>query len=315
MNKLLWRSFFGGVIAVVSFSLTAPATKVAVAQFSPLAVTGIRGLIAGLFCLVFLVAKRSAFPTPRTMALLFSVAAIGSAGFSTFLALGLQTVPATHASVFLAMLPLATAILSQILLAEKTPRLFWVGALLGTSISVVFMLHRAHGNVAVGDVYLLIAILAAAWGYVILAKTTRQLGGATTMSWVVVLGSPIYGTLLWIGQPPAGLEVTRSSLIALLYLGTVSQSLGMFLWCWSLSTGYAALVSQTQVLQPFLSMFAAAVLLGETVEPELVWVTTAVMACVGLSTYATLRKCVESTEKIQTPCPISPSPNVSPSQR
>jgi drug/metabolite transporter (DMT)-like permease len=290
VNKLLWRSMVGGAIAVVSFSLTAPATKVAIAQFSPLAVTGIRGLVAGLFCLCFLLIRRSPIPARSTLAILFAVAAIGSAGFSTFLALGLQTVPATHASVFLAMLPLATAILSQAMLAENTPRLFWFGAVLGTTISVAFMLHRANGQVAIGDIYLLISILSAAWGYVRLAKTTRQLGGATTMSWVVVLGSPIYATLLWFGRPEAGLEITPASIVALLYLGTVSQSLGMFLWCWSLSTGYAALVSQTQVVQPFLSMFAAALLLGETVEPELIWVTTAVMACVGISTYAKLRR-------------------------
>lgn len=290
MDRLLWRSMLGGAIAVVSFSLTAPATKVALSQFSPLAVTGIRGLVAGLFCLVFLVARRAPIPAPKTLRTLFTVAAIGSAGFSTFLAMGLQTVPATHASVLLAMLPLATAILSQVLLAENTPRLFWVGAILGTAISVAFMVQRAHGHVAVGDIYMLVAILCAAWGYVQLAKTTRLLGGATSMSWVVVLGSPIYAVLLWLGRPEAGLEITSASLVSLLYLGTVSQSLGMFLWCWSLSTGYAALVSQTQVVQPFLSMFAAALLLGETVQPELVWVTTAVMGCVGISTYAKLRR-------------------------
>lgn len=285
----MWRSIAGGAISVVAFSLTAPATKVAVSDFSPMAVTGMRGLIAGVLCLGFLLWNRGPIPSVRTMGHLFVVALVGSAGFSGFLALGLQTVPATHATVFLAMLPLATAILSQLTMRENTPRLFWVGAVAGAAISVAFMARRSHGHVSAGDTFLLISILAAAWGYVRVAKFTRQLGGAVTMSWTMILGSPIFATLLYFGQPDWSAPVAPSSIAALLYLGTISQSLGMFLWCWSLSTGYASVVSQTQTLQPFLSLFAAATLLGEPLEPDIFMVTALVMACVVFSTWAKVR--------------------------
>lgn len=288
-NNLMWRSLLGGAISVVAFSLTAPATKVAVADFSPMAVTGIRGLIAGLFCLGYLLLKRGPIPSMKNMLSLFIVAAIGAAGFSVFLALGLQTVPATHATVFLAMLPLVTAILSQLVLRESTPRLFWVGAVVGATISVAFMAQRSQGSVSAGDTFLLLAVLCAAWGYVRVAKFTRVLGGATTMSWVVILGSPIFATLLYLGNPDFSGPIAPQSIVALLYLGTVSQSLGMFLWCWSLSTGYASVVSQTQVIQPFLSLYAASALLGEKLESDIVWVTVLVMGCVVFSTWAKIR--------------------------
>lgn len=295
--SLFTKSLIGGVISVAAFSLTAPATKLAVVDFSPLAVTGIRGLIAGVFCLIYLGIRRAPIPDGKTLLTLFSVAVVGSCGFAGFLALGLMSVPAVHASVFLAMLPLFTAIMSRIALPEPTSRLFWFGAGMGTLISLGFMAHRSYGHLAVGDVYLLISVLAAAWGYVRAAKVTRRLGGAATMSWIVVTGSPLYLTLLLLGQPDFSHLPSTSSIVALLYLGTISQSLGMFLWCWSLSTGFAATVSQTQMVQPFLSMFAAALLLGEAVPMELIWVTGAVLVCVGISTYAKMRKPSLSRER------------------
>jgi len=286
----MWRSLAGGIVSVVAFSLTAPATKLAVASFSPFAVTGMRGLIAGIFCLAYLAWKRGGVPDRKTLGSLFMVGAVGAAGFSVLLALGLQTVPATHASVFLAMLPLLTAMMSQWMLRESTSPLFWFGAVGGAVISMGFMIARSHGHLAIGDVYLFTAVLAAAWGYVRVAKYTRVMGGARTMSWLVVSCSPIFLALLFYGRPDWSQPISTESVVALLYLGTISQSLGMFLWCWSLSTGYAALVSQTQMIQPFLSLFAAAFLLGEKLEPEIAWVLTAVMACVAISTWAKVRR-------------------------
>jgi len=290
MNNLMWRSLAGGIISVVAFSLTAPATKLAVASFTPFAVTGMRGLIAGIFCLAYLAWKRGPVPDSKTLGSLFLVGAVGAVGFSVLLALGLQTVPATHASVFLAMLPLLTAMMSQWMLRESTSPLFWLGAVSGAAISMGFMIARSHGHLAIGDVYLFAAVLSAAWGYVRVAKYTRVMGGARTMSWLVVSCSPIFLTLLIYGRPDWSRPISMESVVALLYLGPVSQSLGMFLWCWSLSTGYAALVSQTQMIQPFLSLFAAAILLGEKLEPEIAWVVTAVMACVAISTWAKVRR-------------------------
>jgi drug/metabolite transporter (DMT)-like permease len=248
-----------------------------------------RGLIAGIFCLGFLLWTRSPLPTFRTLAQLSLVSVVGAAGFSVFLALGLQTVSASHATVFLAMLPLATAVLSQLLLRENTPALFWVGAVGGALVSVVYMVGRSHGELASGDVFLLLSVLFASWGYVQAAKFTRVMGGARTMSWVVVLGSPLFLTLLLLGQPDWSVPVSAKSIAALLYLGMISQSLGMFLWCWSLSTGYASIVSQTQTLQPFLSFFGAAVLLGEPLEADIFLVTAVVMGCMVFSTWAKLR--------------------------
>ncbi len=289
-NALLWKSFLAGIVAVASFSLTAPATKVAIHAFSPLAVTGIRGLLAGLFCIGFLLWKRKPVPSKKVLAELFAVAVFGSAGFSACLALGLQTVPASHAAVFLAMLPLATAIFSQVSMGEQTTPLFWVGAISGAAVSSAFMIHRAHGQIGAGDVFLVLSVLFAAWGYVRVAKVSRQLGGARAMSWVVVLGAPIYTLLLYLGKPDWSVPLSTESVVALIYLGTVSQSLGMFLWCWSLSTGYATLVSQTQMVQPFLSILAAFFFLGEAFNGDLFLVAGLVLACVALSTWAKVHR-------------------------
>jgi hypothetical protein len=56
--------------------------------------------------------------------------------------------------------------------------------------------------------------------------------------------------------------------IGFLYLALVSQLFGFFLWNAGLALGGIARVSLTQLVQPFVTIVASALLLGETIEPS-----------------------------------------------
>ena len=51
------------------------------------------------------------------------------------------------------------------------------------------------------------------------------------------------------------------------YVGVFSMFLGFFAWYRGLALGGIAVVGQTQLLQPFLTLFASALLLGEALDP------------------------------------------------
>ena len=54
--------------------------------------------------------------------------------------------------------------------------------------------------------------------------------------------------------------------LSFLYLALVSQLFGFFLWNKGLALGGIARVSQTQLLQPFVTLIASAYLINETID-------------------------------------------------
>ena len=54
-------------------------------------------------------------------------------------------------------------------------------------------------------------------------------------------------------------------LLSFLYLALVSQLFGFFFWNKGLALGGVARVSQTQLLQPFITLVASAFLINETI--------------------------------------------------
>jgi drug/metabolite transporter (DMT)-like permease len=67
-----------------------------------------------------------------------------------------------------------------------------------------------------------------------------------------------------------------------LYLALVSQLLGFFVWNRGLALGGIARVSQTQLLQPFITLAASALLLSEPINRQTVIFAFMVAVSVGI---------------------------------
>jgi drug/metabolite transporter (DMT)-like permease len=125
--------------------------------------------------------------------------------------------------------------------------------------------------------------VAAALGYAEGGMLSRELGAWQTVSWALVLSSPLMVLLAVVSavqQVPSGTVVQWA---AFAYLGVVSMFLGFFAWYRGLALGPMAQVSQIQLIQPVLSICWAALLLGE----RLTWTTliggAAVIGCAGVA--------------------------------
>lgn len=263
-----------GILGVAMFAITLPMTRLATGttdapQLSPWFVTFGRAVLAAGLSAVFLVATRSPRPTPAQWKPL-TIAMLGNAiGYPLMLGIALRSVTASHAAVITALLPLATAAIAAWVLHQRAHLGFWLCAVLGSSLVMVFSLLRAyqlgHGfGLAWSDVLLVLAVLAASFGYVYGAQVTPELGAERVICWVCVLALPITlpGALLtWPAHSASPLAWG-----GLIYVGVFSMWIGFFAWYRGLAMGGALRVSQAQLLQPFLSILAAVPLLGESLD-------------------------------------------------
>jgi lysylphosphatidylglycerol synthetase-like protein (DUF2156 family) len=120
------RGWINGLIGVVIFSGSLPATRLAVTAFDPLFLTAARATLAALLAVILLWLFKPQRPALAQLAALIVVAAGVVLGFPLLTALALQHVTAAHSIVFLGLLPLATAIFAVLRGGERPRRAFWI---------------------------------------------------------------------------------------------------------------------------------------------------------------------------------------------
>lgn len=129
-----------GLTGVIIFSGSLPATRVAVADFSPLFLTSARAVIAALLGAALLLALRQRKPSRDTLFSLAIVALGVVVGFPLLTALALQYVTSAHSIVFVGLLPLATAFFGVLRGGERPKPLFWLFSGIGSATVVGFAL-------------------------------------------------------------------------------------------------------------------------------------------------------------------------------
>lgn len=276
------KAWMNGAAGVVIFSGSLPATRLAVEGFDPLFVTAARATIAGVLggaLLLFLGTAR-----PRTADLwALGIVAIGVVlGFPLLTALALTHITSAHSVVFIGLLPLSTALFGAFRGGERPRPAFWVFSALGSSLVIGFAFSQGLNAAPVGDGLMLAAILICGLGYAEGARLSQRLGGWQVISWALVLSLPVMGTLMmlfWPGIDNAS-NAGPSAWAGLAYVSLFSMLIGFIFWYRGLALGGTASVGQLQLLQPFLGLLLAAVVLGEPVTSRMVWSTLGVILCV-----------------------------------
>ncbi len=274
------EGWLSGLIGVVIFSGTLPATRVAVASLSPLFVTTARASIAAAIALACLAIAREARPTRAELRSLVIVSIGVVLGFPMLSAIALQHITAAHSIVFIGLLPLATAVFG-VLRADERPRLqFWVWSVIGAATVAGFALLTSGGGDVEGDLLMLGAIALGGLGYAEGATLSRRIGGWQVISWALVLALPLMLVAAVASAPASPAGVTAGAWLGLAYVSVFSMFIGFVFWYRGLALGGIAGVGQLQLLQPFMGLFLAAALLGEPVAPAMVAACAVVVLCV-----------------------------------
>lgn len=277
------RSFSGwlnGLLGVMIFSGSLPATRVAVLAMDPLFLTFTRASVAGTLAIILIFTFRNTRPTTSQVMSLVIVSLGVVVGFPLLTAMALLHITSAHSIVFLGLLPLVTALFGSMRGSERPGRAFWVFSLTGSFLVIGFALSQDITVSLKGDLLMLAAVLLCGLGYAEGAKLTRMLGGWQVISLALIISLPAMLVGTFLTMPVAVSEITPSAWIALGYVSIFSMLIGFMFWYKGLATGGIASVGQLQLLQPLFGLALSAVFLHEPVSPRMVFVTLGVLLCV-----------------------------------
>ncbi|MEN4872142.1 DMT family transporter [Kosakonia cowanii] len=272
--------WLNGLLGVVIFSGSLPATRIAVLEMSPFFLTFLRASLAGLLATLLVCVLREPRPQRAQLFPLLLVAGGVVIGFPLLTALALQHVTSAHSIVFLGLLPLCTAIFAVLRGGERPKRAFWLFSLLGSLLVVAFALAQSHAVSLTGDLLMLAAVIVCGLGYAEGAALTRTLGGWQVICWALILSLPVMLPAAWLTQPATLVDISAQAWGALSYVSLFSMLIGFIFWYNGLARGGIAAVGQLQLLQPFFGLALSALLLNERVSPLMLLVTLGVILCV-----------------------------------
>jgi len=279
--SLIPAGWGNGLLGVIIFSGSLPATRVGVAAFSPMFLTSARAAIAAILGAAFLFGLRQARPSRADMVPLVIVAIGVVVGFPLFTALALQHITSAHSIVYIGLLPLSTAMFGVLRGGERPKPAFWIFSMIGAATVAGFALYDSDSASVTGDLMMVAAILLCGLGYAEGATLSRRFGGWQVISWALLMSLPLMAVIALMTMPVSWSGVSVPAWVALAYVSVFSMLVGFIFWYRGLAQGGIAVVGQLQLLQPFFGLMLAALLLHESVAWGMIASTAVVVLCVA----------------------------------
>ena len=264
MNKET-KGMLIGFIGILIFSLTLPVSKIAVLSFNPYFIAFGRATLAGLVALAYLAYKKESLPSKIDFGK-YVVIALGVVfGFPIFTTVAMTQGSSSHGAVILGMMPLATTVIGVIRFKERPSLGFWLVSLMGATLVVIYALLKNSGSFTYIDGLLVLGGICACVGYVEGGELSRRMNPRAVISWALVISLPINIVASFLTFNLEYINAGDVAWISFVYLSLFPMFLGFFFWYEGLAIGGIARVSQVQLIQPFCTLLAASVLLGDPI--------------------------------------------------
>lgn len=258
-----------GLLAIAGFSATLPATRLAVSHIDPTLVGLGRSLAVAIPSLLLLLWLKTPFPS-RPQWWSISIVTLGVViGFPWLTSIAMQNISGAQGGIVTSILPLFTAIAGALLHRQHPSAGFWLMAILGSSLVIVYLLWNRQGPLQSSELILLGACILCATGYAEGGKLAREIGGVAVICWALVLSIPF--SLVPVIYILKQTDISQLILApwqawsGFIYISFISQWLAFMLWYQGLALGGVVRMSQIQLVQPFLTLLVSALLLNETI--------------------------------------------------
>jgi drug/metabolite transporter (DMT)-like permease len=281
-----------GLLAVLGFSFSLPATRAAVEDLDATFVGLGRAVAAGLLAAALLALTRQPLPQRRHLPNLALVVGGVVIGFPLFTALALRELTSAHGAVMIAVIPAATAVAAVLLAGERPSRGFWAAGSAGLVAVLAFAASRGTGLPTGSDLMLLGAVALVVLGYAGGGALARELGGWQVICWALVGALPLLIPVTAVAVADGGVagEGDTAAWLGFGYVSLVSMFLGFFAWYAAMARAGVAKTGQLMLVMPLLTLVWSALVLGESVSAGTVAAALAVLGCV----FATQRARVDS---------------------
>ena len=137
MTQKTW-GFIWGLIGILAFSFTIPATRVSAPELGGTFVGLGRAIVAALLAGSFLMVRREAIPHKKHWLSLAIISLGIIIGFPLLTSYALKLVPATHGAVLVGFAPALTVIMAVLRSNERPSLMFWLASALGVVAIIIF---------------------------------------------------------------------------------------------------------------------------------------------------------------------------------
>ena len=281
-KRLEIKGMWLGLGGVAIFSLTLPFTRLAVAELNPIFVAMGRAVLAAVLAGLLMWSQKARLPQRSELKALLITACGVVLGFPLLSTLAMQYVAAAHGAIVLGILPLATALFAALRFHERPSAGFWLMAALGSGLVLAFALMQGAGSLKWADFALFGAVILAAMGYAEGGRLAQSMGGLQVIAWALILILPVTLSLSLWAWWQFGLHASGAAWGGFAYVSVFSMFIGFLFWYKGLATGGIARVGQVQLLQPFLSLLGASLIVGESLTMMNVGFAVAVIVTVSV---------------------------------
>lgn len=286
-----------GLLGVICFSLTLPATSVAVPYFGATIVGLGRVVLAAIIVAIVLLVRKEKLPTARQFKSLLLVSFGAVLGFPLLTSWAMVSLPVSHGAIELALLPLATVGFAIMRAGERPSMKFWLSSVTGAIAVIVYAVYLGLGQLHLADLALLVAVFILGLSYAEGGQLAKELGSWQVIAWAILIAAPFFVIPVFLQFSTEMIHAPITAWISLLYLAAVSQFLAYVAWYSGMALGGIARISQIQYLQPFLMILFATLFLGESIT----WFTVAVAIIVVTSVIIGKNTAVTKTQTTAVP--------------
>lgn len=279
-----------GLLGVICFSLTLPATSVAVEYFGTTFVGLGRAVIASILVAIILIGRKEKLPSARQFKSLVIVSLGAVLGFPLLTSWAMTSLPVSHGAVELALLPLATAGFAMMRAGEMPSLKFWLSSIAGAFAVIIYAIYLGLGQLHIADFALLAAVVILGLSYAEGGLLAQEIGSWQVIAWAIIIAVPVLIIPVSLNVSGEMLHAPLKAWISFLYLAIVSQFLAYVAWYGGMAMGGISRISQIQYLQPFLMIIFAALFLHESISVFTIVIAIAVVLSVMIGKNASIAK-------------------------
>jgi drug/metabolite transporter (DMT)-like permease len=264
--------------------------KIALRQFPPLLLGGLRVSFAGLFLLPLYIrqAWREGTEGHRADApLLLALGVVGVALNQLLFVLGLSRTTVSHSAVFIGLTPLFVILIAAAMKQEKVTARRAAG--MAISLAGVAILNGAAQSGAAspslsGDVLVILAALTFAW-FTVVGKGVGRRQTSITVNTFAYVGAAVafLPLILWQSRDFDFRLITPAGWVTVAYMALFPSVICYLIYYWALTKIPASKLSAFTYLQPVLTTLMGMAVLGEQVSANLVAGGTVIVGGVYLA--------------------------------
>lgn len=163
---------------------------------------------------------------------------------------------------------------------EQLSKRYWIASIISTITVLLYAVYLGLGQLQLGDIALIAAVLILGLSYAEGGKLSKDLGSWKVIAWANLIGAPFFIIPVGLSISSDMLQAPIEAWISLFYLAIISQFLAYIAWYGGMSLGGIAKVGQLQYLQPFLMIIFSVLFLGESITWLTIVLAFIVVICV-----------------------------------